>query len=270
MSKQLQTCIVMHHDLFDDGSQSYTVAQSCKVTQEGAVGNLFQIDEHADLAVAEEATQGNDCVMQLPSLTGTTVEDISHFHALGFEVDNDPAPENVPAATTPSTTSCIYLDWGSNTLDPRRINNLSNYKAILRGLDMAAKNSILAHFLHFLPVDFIKEGLLEHMNQLIVPPCLFPEFMSFLALMLLIGTTQGCSRREFWSIEDVDIFLGAPFCFNHLMSHRCFETIIKYLKFTSTPALAYKAPFHCNEELLNAFSKQHTKSFCPFMDCLCG
>ena len=55
--------------------------------------------------------------MQLPSLTGTTVEEIFHFCAQGFEVDddNDPAPENVSAATTPSTTNCIYLDWGSNT-----------------------------------------------------------------------------------------------------------------------------------------------------------
>ena len=62
-------------------SQIYAVAQYCKVIQEGTVGNLFHIDEHADLAVAEEAAQGNDCVMQLPSLTGTTVEDISHFRA---------------------------------------------------------------------------------------------------------------------------------------------------------------------------------------------
>ena len=108
---------------------------------------------------------------------------------------------------------------------------------------MAAKNSILAHFLHFLPVDYIKEVLLEQMNQLIVPLCLFPEFMRFLALMPLVGTTQGCSRREFWSTNDVDIFLGAPFCFNHFMSHRHFEAIVKYLKFTSTLAPAYKAPF---------------------------
>ena len=79
VSKKLQTCIVMHHVLFDDGSQIYAVDQYCKVVQEGAVGNLFHIDEHSDLAVAEEAAQGNDCVMQLPSLTGTTVEDISHF-----------------------------------------------------------------------------------------------------------------------------------------------------------------------------------------------
>jgi hypothetical protein len=125
-------------------------------------------------------------VMQLPSLTETTVEDISHFHTQGFEVDNDPALENVPAAITPSTPGCIYLDWGSNTLHPRRSNNLSSYQAALRGFDMRAKNSILAHFLHFLPVDFIKEVLLEQMNQLIVPPCLFPEFMRFLALVLLI------------------------------------------------------------------------------------
>ena len=92
---------------------------------------------------------------------------------------------------------------------------------------MAAKNNFLAHSLHFLLVDYIKEVLLEQMNQLIVPTCLFPEFMRFLALMLLIVTTQGCSRREFWSTEDVEIFFGAPFCFNHLMSHRCFEAIIK-------------------------------------------
>jgi hypothetical protein len=76
------------------------------------VEQLFQIDEHAGLAVAEKTAQGYDCVMQLPSLTGTTVEDNSHF-VQGFEVDNDndPAPENVPDATTPSATSCIYLDW---------------------------------------------------------------------------------------------------------------------------------------------------------------
>jgi hypothetical protein len=96
--------------------------------------------------------------MQLPSLTGTTVEDISHFCAQGFEDDNDndPASENVPAVATHSTTTCIYLDWGSNTLDPRRNNILSNYKAVLRGFGMATKKSLLAHFLHFLQVDFIK------------------------------------------------------------------------------------------------------------------
>jgi hypothetical protein len=89
--------------------------------------------------------------MELPSLTRTTVEDISHFRVQGFEVDddNDHAPENIPAAANPSTTCCIYLDWGSNTLDPRRSNNLSKYKAVFRGFDMAAKNSLLVYLLHF-------------------------------------------------------------------------------------------------------------------------
>ena len=90
----------------------------------GCCGVSLQIDEHTGLAVAEEATQGNDCVMQLPSLTGTIVEYISHFHVQGF--DNDPSPESLCAAATPSTIRCIYLDWESNTLDPRRINNLRN------------------------------------------------------------------------------------------------------------------------------------------------
>ena len=58
-------------------------------------------------------------------------------------------------------------------------------------------------------------------------------------------------------------FLGAPFRFNHLMSHRCFEAIIKYLKFASTPALAYKAPFHCVEEMVNAFNKYTQRAFVP-------
>ena len=50
--------------------------------------------------------------MQLPSLTGTAVKDISHFHVQGFEVDNDPAPENVPAPTTPSTNQLYLLGLG--------------------------------------------------------------------------------------------------------------------------------------------------------------
>ena len=65
VSKKLQTCIVIHHDLFDDGSQIYAVAQYCKVIQEGTVGYLFQIEEHNCLTVAEETAQGNDCVMEL-------------------------------------------------------------------------------------------------------------------------------------------------------------------------------------------------------------
>ena len=198
----------MHCELLNDGSQVYAVAQYCKVIQEGTVGHLFQIDVHTSVTVAEETAQGNDYVMQLPSLTGTTVEDISHFHVQGFEVDNDnnPAPENVPTAPTPSTTSCIYLDWESNKLNPRRSNYLRKYKAVLRGFGMATKNILKVHFLHFLPVDFIKEVLPEKMSQLIAPPCLFPDLIRFLALMLLIGTPQGSSRREFWLTEDVDIF----------------------------------------------------------------
>jgi hypothetical protein len=51
VSKKLQTCIVMHHDLFNDASQIYAVAQYCRVIQEGAVRLFFQIDEHTNLAV---------------------------------------------------------------------------------------------------------------------------------------------------------------------------------------------------------------------------
>jgi hypothetical protein len=106
VSKKLQTCIVLHHDLFDDGLHIYGVAQYCKVIQEDSVRYLFQKYEHNCLAVAEETAQGNDCVME------------------------------------------------------------------------CNKNSILAHFLNFLPADFIKEVFLEQMNQLIVPPCLFPGFIT--------------------------------------------------------------------------------------------
>jgi Transposase IS4 len=100
------------------------------------------------------------------------------------------------------------------------------------------------------------------MNQLIVPSCLFPDLIRFLTLMLLIGTTQRCSRREFWSTEDVD-FLGANFHFNHFMSHRHFEAIIKYPKLTSTPTLEYKAPFHCVEELVYAFNEHTQRELSP-------
>ena len=47
------------------------------------------------------------------------------------------------------------------------------------------------------------------------------------------------------------------------MSHRRFEAIIKYLKFTSNPAPAFKAPFHCVEELVIAFNKHTQRAFVP-------
>jgi Transposase IS4 len=47
------------------------------------------------------------------------------------------------------------------------------------------------------------------------------------------------------------------------MSHRHFEAIIRYLEFTSTPALVYKVPFHCIDELVNAFNKHTQRAFVP-------
>jgi hypothetical protein len=37
------------------------------------------------------------------------------------------------------------------------------------------------------------------------------EFLVFLGIWLLMGTIQGPKRKDFWSLEPISEFLGAPF-----------------------------------------------------------
>ena len=73
------------------------------------------------------------------------------------------------------------------------------------------------------------------------------------------ATTQGMPRQMFWSNDTPDIFCGAPFCLHAYMPRKGYEAILKHLKLTTSPPLAFKHPFYPVNDLIDALHK-HTKA----------
>ena len=99
----------------------------------------------------------------------------------------------------------------------------------------ASMHTVLGFFLHLLPMEFFKTTLLQATNETLSDALTWDEFLRFILILLLFGTTQGVPRRMFWSNDTPDIFSGAPFCQHAYMSRRHFEAILKHLKFTTKP-----------------------------------
>ena len=266
--KRLQSCILMRHADFDDGQILHAVTRFCKVQQEGPLESLFErvsqenLEGGGRVAGETEEIEGR----QIPSILN---EDISSFRAQGFAVDddNDPAPENIPSPQD-QTVDDMYLPWGSEPLDPRRISGVRDVKPTMVRADPSL-HTILGYFLHFFPIDFINDTVITATNETISDPLTWEEFLRFLAILFLLATTQGIPRRMFWANDSPDIFAGAPFRLHDYMSRRRFESILKHLKFTTKECPPFKHPFHPVNDLIAAFNDHTQSCFSPgWINCL--
>ena len=262
VSRRLQVCLTMRHDDFDDGQILHAVARFCKVTQEGPIESLFDViptnDVENDRSVAVGVNENEE--REIPSVLN---EDVSSFRAQGFAVDddNEPAPKNVPTSND-TDTGDIYRPWGSEPLDARRVAGVRDVQPSLVSAD-PSMHTALGFFLHFLPQEFFKTTILQATNETLSDPLTWDEFLRFMAILLLLATTQGVQRRMFWANDMPDIFCGAPFRLHAYMSRRRFEAILKHLKFTTTPPPAFKHPFHPVNDIIDAFNKHSQACFSP-------
>ncbi|KAI2500665.1 Transposase IS4 [Fragilaria crotonensis] len=268
VSRRLQVCLTMRHDDFDDGQILHAVARFCKVTQEGPIESLFDViptnDVENDRSVAVGGNENDE--REIPSVLN---EDVSSFRAQGFAVDddNEPAPENVPTSND-TDTGDIYRPWGSEPLDARRVAGVRDVQPSLVSAD-PSMHTALGFFLHFLPQEFFKTTILQATNETLSDPLTWDEFLRFMAILFLLGTTQGVQRRMFWANDMPDIFCGAPFRLHAYMSRRRFEAILKHLKLTTTPPPAFKHPFHPVNDIIDAFNKHTQACFSPsWVSCL--
>jgi hypothetical protein len=81
-------------------------------------------------------------------------------------------------------------------------------------------HTVLGFFLHFLPLEYFKTTIVQAANETLSDPLTWDEFLRFMAILLLFGTTQGVPRRMFWS-NDTPL--------HAYMSRRRFEAILKHL-----------------------------------------
>ena len=73
----------------------------------------------------------------------------------------------------------------------------------------------------------------KHMKAEKHRPVTYGEFRRWLGLWFLMATITGPDRSDFWSLGEVDCFVGAPMRLGHLMSRKRFEASLKTLSYTS-------------------------------------
>ena len=89
------------------------------------------------------------------------------------------------------------------------------------------------------------------------------EFLRWIGVCLLLSTLSGYKRSDFWSMNPIDMFSGAPYRFHEFMSSTRFELIMTSLTFTKDPTSAYKDRFWQVRKMIEAWNKHMSENFIP-------
>ena len=97
----------------------------------------------------------------------------------------------------------------------------------------------------------------------------YGEFLSWLGLWFLMATINGPESTDFWSMGEVDCFVGAPMRLGTFMSRKWLEAILKALKITARQPPAFSDCFWEVREIIEAWNANMTEQFTPsWVSCL--
>ena len=97
----------------------------------------------------------------------------------------------------------------------------------------------------------------------------YGEFLCWLDLWFLMATSNGPDKVEFWSMGEVDYFVGAPMKLGSYMSRKHFESILKALSITLQERPAFMDHFWGVCEILKAWNSNMVEQFTPsWVSCL--
>ena len=84
-----------------------------------------------------------------------------------------------------------------------------------------------------------------------------------------MATINGADHHDFWSLGEVDCFVGAPMRLHNFMSRMRFEAILKALAITARQPPAYRDRFWVVWEVLEACNSNMAEQFTPsWVSCL--
>ena len=189
--------------------------------------------------------------------------------------DNQPLPENVPTEAETTTTANqpqIFSSWEHSGSCFRYLEGGRKNKARLNfNTDVNPTIEQLFEMFFFKP--FIVEVIIPETNKRLKAekhrPVTYGEFLRWLGLWFLMATITGPDRSDFWSLGEVDCFVGAPMRLGHLMSRKRFEAILKALSYTSRQRPAFRDRFWEVCQMLDAWNTNMMEQFTPsWVNCL--
>ena len=189
--------------------------------------------------------------------------------------DNQPLPENILTEEQEATTADlpqIFSLWGNGGSCYHCLEGGRKHKARL-SFNTDVNPTIEQLFEMFFFKDFILKLILPETNKRIQGdkhrPMTYGEFLRWLGLWFLMATITGPDQTAFWSMGEVDCFVGAPMRLGHFMLKKRFEVILKALSFTSRQPPAFRDCFWEVREMLDAWNTNMTEQFTPsWVSCL--
>ena len=94
-------------------------------------------------------------------------------------------------------------------------------------------------------------------------PTTYEEFLHWPGLWFLMGTINGPDHRNFWSLGEVDCFVGPPMRMHNFMLRKCFEAIMKALATTTRQPPAFRDHFWEVWKVLEAWNSNMMEQFTP-------
>ena len=189
--------------------------------------------------------------------------------------DNQPLPVNVPTEAETTMTANqpqIFSSWEHSGSCFRYLEGGRKNKARLNfNTDVNPTIEQLFEMFFFKP--FIIEVIIPETNKRMKQdrhrPVTYGEFLRWLGLWFLMATITGPDRSDFWSLGEVDCFVGAPMLLGHLMSRKRFEAILKALSYTSRQRPAFWDRFWEGRQMLDAWNTNMMEQFTPsWVNCL--
>ena len=197
--------IVFRHADFE-GIELYCAERYAIVTEEGSPADFFEGNDAAAAGddAGQAAGEAEDELRGIPMVTDDVQENIARLCAKGYGVDDDkePAPENIPNNNIRNnSTTTSYQEWGSQTTCNRRSQGHRFENARLS--QHPPNNRRMSWFLHFLPVQYLRDILLVETNKNMEgKPVEWPEFLRFIGLLLLMSNfITGYDRRSWFDLS---------------------------------------------------------------------
>lgn len=271
--KQQLAVVVTHEDMVAISGtklELYAAQRWFQVTKEGPIDLRFEAAPAEDSRVIEVEVPELPPQLLTMMERGNRVQDSDHAIMNGLvEVDDDnlPAPENVPDKK--NMPGSIMKEWGAASVCPRLCTGAINMPPRLNWFPRDAKPDLVSLFLVLFPKDYLEDTLLVETNKELSKPVRLGEFLRWLGLWFLMGTTYCNNRREFWSATNISPYKGAPFRLNQIMSRNRFEEILSAIRLTSFAAPVYRDPFYEVRELMEKWNKNMERVFTPgWISCL--